>query len=156
MYKLETAYVENTLWLLLFFLGMGVEAQPVNDSFANAIDFPTLQPPATVGTFGITSANLNATLETGEANNSELANLAPGGTLWWKWTPPSWGMFQVVCGDSDCESVMGVFSGTSVANLTTVAPFQTITQYSNSGTRLVGWVGIQAQPGYLLPSGKPE
>jgi hypothetical protein len=140
---------------LLLFADRGLEAQPINDGFANAIEFPML--PGFLRIFEITSANLNATLEPGEANNPELANLASGGTLWWKWTAPSYGILEALCGNSDCESVMGGFTGTNVGNLTTVAPFRAATQWSDGVISLVGWVWIQAQPGvtyYLAVSPK--
>ena len=87
-------------------------AQPVNDNFANrtAIIWP--------GTNVIISGTLaNATFETGEP----LLAGSAGKSVWWSWTAPVSGPVTIELGGRDYTFPVGVFTGTTVFNLTLLA-----------------------------------
>jgi thiol-disulfide isomerase/thioredoxin len=91
---------------------------PANDNFANAIPV--------VGTnFSVHGSNVNATKEPGEPNHAHQ----PGGkSVWWTWQAPETGyatlstlgsVSSVVAGELD--TLLGVYRGSVVSNLTEVA-----------------------------------
>ena len=83
---------------------------PPNDFFVNAT--------ALGGTSGtVTATNIVATKEVGEPNPAGN----PGGkSLWWSYTPPSDGVLTLNTAGSSFDTIMGLYTGTNVANLTTV------------------------------------
>ena len=94
------------------------QTRPTNDNFANAI--------AVTGTnFTVHGTNVNATIEPGEPNHAHQ----PGGkSVWWTWQAPATGyatlstlgsLSSVVSGELD--TLLGVYRGSVVSNLTEVA-----------------------------------
>jgi hypothetical protein len=82
-----------------------------NDSFANA---KTLSSSATIGI----GANRLATAEFGEPSH---AGTGPNSTLWWQWTAPANTSVSIDTLGSDYDTVLGVYTGSSVNGLTTIA-----------------------------------
>ncbi len=85
---------------------------PVNDNFANAIDIGTDQPISLSGT------NQNATAQIGEpahAGNTATAS------VWWKWTAPSSTTVSLDTLGSNEDTVLAVYTGTTVSTLTFIA-----------------------------------
>jgi len=87
-------------------------AQPANDNFANAT---SLDPIGTPGT------NLdNNTGATKEAGEPLIATNAGGASIWYTWTAPSNGLASFDTIGSDFDTLLGVYVGTSVSNLTLI------------------------------------
>lgn len=103
-------------WLLLAlpFLLLSVftaHAAPANDNFNNALVLSG----SSLLTTGI---NVAATKESGEPNHGGN----PGGaSVWWTWTAPFTGGATITTAGSSFDTVLGVYQGTSVSTLTTVA-----------------------------------
>ena len=87
-------------------------AAPANDDFANASALTGL--PA-----GATGTNVDATTESGEPEPWE--NTPGGHSVWWTWTAPADGDVTVDTCGSDFDTLLAVYTGDSVAALTTVA-----------------------------------
>jgi hypothetical protein len=85
---------------------------PANDDFANA----TLL--TTTTNISVVVTNVVATKEAGE---SKHAGANGGHSVWWKWTAPSNGVVIINTANSSFNTVLGVYTGTSVSNLTQVA-----------------------------------
>ena len=84
---------------------------PSNDNFANAI--PIVGASATV-----TGSNVGATKEAGEPDHGGN----PGGSsAWWSWTAPSSGAYVITTRGSGFDTTLGVYVGSSVASLFTMA-----------------------------------
>ncbi len=83
---------------------------PANDYFVDAIPLS--------GTSGTVSAtNTAASKEVGEPNPAGN----PGGkSLWWTFTPSSDGVLTLNTTNSTFDTILGLYTGTNVANLTTV------------------------------------
>src|SRR5687768_11051726 len=90
-------------------------AAPPNNSFANRflIAIPT-------GTTSITATgnNLEANKETGEPSH---AGNGGGRSVWWEWTPGINGTVTISTKGSGMNTLLGVYTGTSVGALTSVA-----------------------------------
>src|SRR5579884_3750660 len=99
---------------MLAFLGLAATtgwSQPANDNFENA------QP--LFGNGGTTTeSNVGATLEPGEPID---AGVGGGKTIWFTWTAPQSETVEFDTEGSDFDTVMGVYTGTNVSNLTLVA-----------------------------------
>jgi uncharacterized delta-60 repeat protein/uncharacterized repeat protein (TIGR01451 family) len=86
-------------------------AQPTNDNFVNAQDL------GTAGSGSVTGSNVNATEETGE----QFIFGVPGGqSVWYKWTAPADGPVTFSTVGSGFDSLLGVYVGPSVDNLTLI------------------------------------
>jgi uncharacterized repeat protein (TIGR01451 family)/uncharacterized delta-60 repeat protein len=86
-------------------------SQPANDYFANA------QPlNGNAGT--VYGSNAGATLEPGEPID---AGKGGGKTIWYTWTAPQAETIEFDTEGSDFDTVIGVYTGTSLTNLTLVA-----------------------------------
>ena len=101
---------------------------PPNDSFANAI-LITLGNSSTIAVNG---HNTNATREAGEpshANNSGPSGTPnPGGrSVWWRWVAPSTGGATLDTRGSHFDTLLAVYTGSSVAALTPIAANDDIT-----------------------------
>jgi subtilisin family serine protease len=84
---------------------------PVNDFFAAAT--------ALTGTSGqVTVSNTNATKEVGEPNH---AGNAGGKSVWWTFQPPADGVLTLSTTNSTFDTLLGLYTGTVVSNLTTIA-----------------------------------
>lgn len=89
----------------------GGGSPPGNDNFANAISLS--------GASGSTTGNnANATKETGEPNH---AGNSGGHSVWWKWTAPSSKRVQIDTKTSNFDTILGIYTGTTVNSLTTIA-----------------------------------
>ena len=85
---------------------------PLNDDFTNAIEFFTV-----TGTKA--GNNLNGTAEPGEPEHAE--NSGPYHSVWWKFTVPNNGNINIRTEGSDFDTVLGLYTGTSVYSLTEIA-----------------------------------
>jgi len=86
-------------------------AQPANDMFANRI--------VITGTnIVVTGSSVGATKEPGEP---EHAGNAGGASVWWSWTAPAVGAATISTAGSSFDTLLGVYTGTSVSALTEVA-----------------------------------
>ncbi len=83
---------------------------PANDSFTNAIVL-------TGGAVDTTGTSVNSSKEPGEPNH---AGEAGGSSVWWRWTAPFAGPAVISTSGSSFDTVLGVYTGTTVSNLTLV------------------------------------
>lgn len=88
-------------------------AQPANDNFANATSLDLVGTPGTLA-----DNNTGATRETGEPL---IATNTGGASVWYTWTAPADGLASFDTIGSDFDTLLGVYVGTSVSNLTLVA-----------------------------------
>ncbi|MGA2501278.1 MAG: S8 family serine peptidase, partial [Tepidisphaeraceae bacterium] len=86
-------------------------ARPVNNDFASATVIPD-------GTTSVTGTNVNADKEAGEPDH---AGNPGGASVWWRWTAEVTGTVTINTSGSDFDTLLGVYTGTSVAALTLVA-----------------------------------
>src|ERR1017187_1063088 len=97
-----------------FLIGLGVSlsyAQPANDMFANRIVI-------TGTSIVVTGSSVGATRETGEPYH---AGNTGGASVWWSWTAPSVGTVTISTAGSSFDTVLGVYTGSSVSALMEVA-----------------------------------
>ena len=92
---------------------------PANDNFANA----TALTGATVQWIG---SNAGATLQTGEP---AIAHEPGGASVWFQWVAPSSGTVAVNTEGSKFDTLLGVYTGTAVNALTTVAQNDDVSRY---------------------------
>ena len=85
---------------------------PPNDYFTNAISLGSSNQGSATG------YNEFATAEPGEPNHGLQI---PSHSVWWVWTNPFPALVTVDLGGSDIDTLLGVYTGTSVSNLTIVA-----------------------------------
>ena len=86
-------------------------AVPTNDNFASAA--------LSSGPSGTTNGiNIRATKETGEPNH---AGNSGGASVWYNWTAPSSGSVTIDTIGSTFDTLLGVYTGSSVGSLTTIA-----------------------------------
>ncbi|MBI5772361.1 MAG: choice-of-anchor D domain-containing protein, partial [Verrucomicrobia bacterium] len=88
-----------------------VGAGPANDNFANRISIAA--PNLTVS-----GSNVNASKESNEPNH---ANISGGKSVWWTWTAPTSGTVTIDTIGSSFDTVLGIYTGTTVSGLTLVA-----------------------------------
>ena len=87
------------------------QAQPANDMFANRI--------VITGTnIVVTGSSVGATKEPGEPVH---AGNAGGASVWWSWTAPAVGAATISTAGSSFDTLLGVYTGSSVSALTEVA-----------------------------------
>src|SRR5207237_8633257 len=84
---------------------------PTNDNFASAF-------PISGQSGSLTATNANATKETGEPN---IAGNAGGASVWFSWTAPVSGTATLTTAGSNFNTLLGVYTGSSVSTLTQVA-----------------------------------
>ncbi len=110
----------------------GVLAQPTNDNFTSATQLG-------FGASGnLPGNNLGATRQAGEPL---IVNNAGGASVWYSWTAPFDGIATFNTTGSSFDTLLGVYVGTSVDSLTTVA------QDNNSGGNLTSKVTFNAPAG---------
>ncbi|HEX4265249.1 MAG TPA: Ig-like domain-containing protein [Verrucomicrobiae bacterium] len=85
---------------------------PANDNFTNAIVLTTST------NISVLSTNILATKEPGEPKH---AGNNGGHSVWWKWTAPGNGVVTINTINSTFNTLLGVYTGGSVSNLTQVA-----------------------------------
>jgi hypothetical protein len=97
---------------------------PANDDFGDAIEMIGDLPLAIAGSTGNGIGGLGATKEASEPNHAD----DPGtGSVWWKWTPLTAGRVSVSTNGSDFDTLMAVYTGSSVSALASVS------RYANLG-----------------------
>ena len=87
---------------------------PLNDNFANA-----QQINGCTGTLNATNAN--ATKEAGEPVDDPANSTAGGASIWYSWQAPTSDSVTITTIGSDFDTMLGVYTGTSVNALTTIA-----------------------------------
>jgi hypothetical protein len=98
------------LFVPLLFVDSVFAAAPANDAFANRI--------VLVGTnLSTTGSNLSATKELNEPRHGTNDG---GASVWWSWTAPTTGRATISTIGSDFDTVLAVYTGTSVSALATV------------------------------------
>ncbi|MGD1714648.1 S8 family serine peptidase [Dapis sp. BLCC M172] len=86
-----------------------------NDNFSNSS--PLIGSSANVEAF-----NFDATTEDGEPLHAENELEENGGSsVWWNWTAPTSGLVTITTNGSDFDTVLGIYTGDSVSDLTEVA-----------------------------------
>ena len=86
-------------------------AQPANDMFGSATNI--------IGNSGsLTATNVGATKEAGEPDHA--GNLG-GASVWWVWTAPASGSVTFDTNGTALDTVMGVYQGSAVNQLTAIA-----------------------------------
>lgn len=83
---------------------------PVNDDFANAFSILS-------GSGTLSGSIREATAETGEPSH---AGTGPGQSIWYRWTAPGDGTYTFLTAGSEFDTVLAIYTGSSVANLTEV------------------------------------
>lgn len=84
---------------------------PPNDFFTNKI---TLTGDIAI----VTGSNVNATKESGEPNH---AGESGGASVWWSWKPPFSGLATITTAGSEIDTLLAVYTGTSITNLFLIA-----------------------------------
>ncbi|MDT4952349.1 MAG: hypothetical protein QOJ02_487 [Acidobacteriota bacterium] len=85
---------------------------PANDNFANA--------QAIAGCTGsVNGTNAGATAETGEPSHDPGGSVG-GGSVWYQWQAPSSGSVTITTAGSPYDTVLAIYTGTSMSNLTVV------------------------------------
>src|SRR6266480_1173799 len=86
-------------------------AQPPNDAFANGQSLSG-------STGSVSGGNVNATKETGEPNHGGDSG---GHSVWYRWTAPASTLVTIDTIGSSFDTLLGVYTGSSVSSLTTIA-----------------------------------
>lgn len=97
----------------------GPPGVPANNNFANATTIDAFS-----GTVTLTGYNTNSTKETGEPGH---AGNVGGRSVWWRWKPASYGTATIDSRGSYFDTILAVYTGTSVSALTEVASNDDIT-----------------------------
>ena len=96
-----------SLWQQFGF-GGATSSAPVNNDFANRT--------AITGTTAtVMGTNVSATKESGEPSH---AGCSGGKSLWWTWTAPTAGSVQIDTIGSNFDTILGVYTGSSISSLT--------------------------------------
>ena len=106
---------------------------PVNDYFTNRTIL-------TGTSDSVTSDNSFATKEPGEPNH---AGNAGGASLWWAWTAPALGTVTITTDNDSFDTLLAVYTGSSVSNLTKVAA----NDNQDGGRILTSLVSFNVTPG---------
>ncbi|MBW4682373.1 MAG: hypothetical protein KME19_20105 [Microcoleus vaginatus WJT46-NPBG5] len=95
-------------------LALDQRDQPTNDNFVNSAVLSGTDNRRLTAT----GDNVNATQETGELNH---AGFAGGKSAWWTWTATGNGETTINTFGSNFDTTLGVYTGSSVSGLTTIA-----------------------------------
>jgi hypothetical protein len=87
-----------------------LSAVPANDAFANRAPLPMT---------GASGTNVEATVEAGEP--APLRESATTATVWWNFTPPAPGWYEITSSGSTFDTVLAVYRGTDLPDLVRVA-----------------------------------
>jgi hypothetical protein len=96
---------------LIAFPAAALAAPPANDSFANSVVI-------SAGGGQVSGTNVEATKETGEPNHDGKLG---GKSVWWTWTPSTGSSVTIDTIGSNFDTVLAIYTGTSVNALTPVA-----------------------------------
>jgi hypothetical protein len=119
---------------------------PANDLFADRITVPGN---STV----MTGSNVGATEESGEPNHGGNTG---GKSVWWSWTAPTSGIMQLTTDGSSFDTLLAVYTGSSVSSLTLIGGDDDSGQGTASAVRFVTTAGTTYQiavDGYSRQSG---
>jgi hypothetical protein len=97
-------------------LGLTETAKPSSNSPAN--DNFSQRTVVSGGSVSATGSNANATAESGEPR---ITGERPAHSVWWSWTAPSSGQVTISTKGSNFDTLLGVYTGTSVNKLKVVA-----------------------------------
>lgn len=114
---------------------------PPNDLFQNAI---LISGSSTI----VTGSNIGATKETGEPDHSGNSG---GSSVWWRWVAPSNTTVVISTEDSDFDTLLAVYTGSTLQNLTVVA--QNDDDYYGSGYSVVTFSATSNQIYYIAVDG---
>jgi len=145
--------------VVCFVLGLGLatlaRAQPANDAFDNASTLTGLSG-------SVTGSTLGATKESGEPDH---AGNSGGLSIWYSWQAPVNGTFSFDTVGSSFDTLLGVYTGSSVAGLTLVAGdddigggiYQSTVQFvANAGTTYhIAVDGYDGESGSVVLSWAP-
>lgn len=106
-----------------------------------ANDYFTNRTPITASGSTMTTKTAYATLESNEPNH---AGNTGGHSAWWSWTSPGMGIAAINDTSSDFHTVLAVYTGDSLTNLTRITASQGVTN-ANGGTSTK--VSFKAYPG---------
>jgi uncharacterized delta-60 repeat protein len=123
-------------WALMALGASNAMAQPANDNFVGATDLGVLGTP---GTFS--DNNTGASREPGEPL---IVTNAGGASIWYTWTAPTNGTVSFDTVGSSIDTLLGVYLGNSVSNLTLIA------QDDNSGGGTASKVTFNAIAGTVF------
>lgn len=105
-------------------LAIGTEP-PANDNFADAL-------PLTQATQTASFNSVGASKETGEPNHTSSG----GASLWWTWTAPATGQVRIRTQNATFDTMLGVYTGSSVNALSTVAQNDDISFPTNTQSQV--------------------
>lgn len=108
-------------------------SSPSNDSFASSLELAG----SAVTTLG------NSTLATREAGEPLHASQPGSASLWWHWTAPRSGPVVVTTADSSFDTLLSVYTGSSLA---TLVPFAA---NDNDQSAATSWLTFQATAGTI-------
>ena len=121
--------INASLWLATAL----TNAPPANDNLAAAATL-------TGSSISASGTNVNATKEAGEPNHGGDAG---GKSVWWNWTAPSSGNVVIDTNGSSFDTLLGVYTGSAVNALTTIAGD------NNSGPNLTSRVTFAVTAGVV-------
>ena len=121
------------------------QGQPANDNFVNAWTLSG----TSVTTNGSTALPSNATKESGEPNH---AGFTGGRSVWFVWTAPVSGLTRIDTIGSGFNTLLGVYTGTAVNALTTIAANDNIG--SGTNTSLVQFTAQQGITYHIAIDGR--
>lgn len=90
---------------------LNVGTIPANDAFANPVQ---LSGQST----HVTSSNAHCSREAGEPT---ILGLSGGDSVWYQWTAPATGHYQIAAISNDFDPILAVYTGSSLSNLSLVA-----------------------------------
>jgi len=85
---------------------------PANDNFASRID---------LGSATSVTTNATSAAATSEVSEPQHARYLAARSIWWKWTAPSTGLVSISTVGSGFDTLLGVYRGSSLFNLLSVA-----------------------------------
>ncbi|WP_221030320.1 S8 family serine peptidase [Actomonas aquatica] len=112
---------------------LNLASAAANDAFASAQELTGDAPL-------ITTTNASATREFGEPT---IASGAAGQTLWYKWTAPHDGVFQASAYSESTDPMLGVFTGSTVTNLTRLGAADDTGPSGANVNALVQWTAVE-------------
>lgn len=104
---------------------------PLNDNFANAQGISGNQG-------SVSGINVGATKEAGEPNH---AGNAGGMSVWFRWVAPNSGTADFNTENSDFDTVLGIYTGSSVSTLTQVASGDDVSSFDKTSDAKFAAVG---------------
>jgi outer membrane protein assembly factor BamB/subtilisin family serine protease len=110
---------------------------PDNDNFASA---KVVSGPS----FVVASSTRNASAETGEP---KIAGAGKGHSIWYKWTAPAGGRYQLAAFSTEADMVAAVYTGSAVSALTLVAANNNSASYNSDS--LVTFTATAGQTYYF-------